>query len=153
RKIIYNAEIELVVKSLAGAEREMMKLVQASGGYVAENDLSNQSGARGQGSWKVRVPVDAFDAFLEGVARLGELQRVHRDSQDVSMEYYDVEARISNKQQEEKRLLKHLADSTGKLEDILNVERELSRVRGEVEQMQGRLRFLADQTTLSTVTI
>jgi Domain of unknown function (DUF4349) len=47
----------------------------------------------------------------------------------------------------------HLSDSTGKLEDILAVERELSRVRGEVEQMQGRLRFLANRTELSTITI
>ena len=68
-------------------------------------------------------------------------------------EFFDLEARIRNKQEEEKRLLKHLADSTGKLEDILKVESELTRVRGEVEQMQGRLRFLANRADLSTVTI
>ncbi len=77
----------------------------------------------------------------------------HVGSQDVTEEYFDLEARIRNKQEEEKRLLKHLADSTGKLEDILKVEAELTRVRGEVEQMQGRLRFLANRADLSTVTI
>ena len=69
------------------------------------------------------------------------------------MEYYDLEARIKNKQQEETRLLKHLADSTGKLEDILAVERELTRVRGEIEQMQGRIRYLGNLSALSTVTL
>jgi hypothetical protein len=69
------------------------------------------------------------------------------------MEYYDLEAQIANKQQEEKRLLKHLDESTGKLEDILRVENELSRVRGEVEQMQGRIRYLANLTALCTVTV
>ena len=79
--------------------------------------------------------------------------RNHVGSQDVTEEYVDLEARIRNKREEEKRLLKHLADSTGKLEDILAVEKELSRVRGEAEQMEGRLRFLADRAELSTVTI
>jgi hypothetical protein len=71
----------------------------------------------------------------------------------VTEEFFDLEARIRNKQEEEKRLLKHLSESTGKLEDILAVERELSRVRGEVEQMQGRLRFLAKRAEMSTITI
>ena len=56
---------------------------------------------------------------------LGELERNHVDSQDVTQEYYDIDARIKNKQQEEKRLQKHLDESTGKLTDILAVEREL----------------------------
>ena len=107
----------------------------------------------GLASWRVRVPVAHFEAFASAVARLGEVRRNHVGSQDVTEEYVDLEARIRNKREEEKRLLKHLADSTGKLEDILAVEKELSRVRGEAEQMEGRLRFLADRADLSTVTI
>jgi hypothetical protein len=63
------------------------------------------------------------------------------------------EARIRNKQQEEERLLKLLAEATGKLEEVLAVERELSRVRGEIEQAQGRMRMLKDVTELTTVTV
>lgn len=153
RKIIYNARVDLVVQSLTSAEQELSKLIKTHGGYLAETDVGGRSGLRRQGTWKVRVPVLQFDGFLAAVVRLGELQQTHIDSQDVTQEFYDLEARIANKQEEEKRLLKHLADSTGKLEDILAVERELSRVRGEVEQMQGRLRYLANQADLSTVTI
>ena len=87
------------------------------------------------------------------MSRLGEVKQNHIGSQDVTEEYFDVQARIRNKQEEEKRLLKHLNETTGKLEEILAVERELSRVRGEVEQMQGRLRLLTDRTQLSTITI
>ncbi|SIO59785.1 protein of unknown function [Singulisphaera sp. GP187] len=153
RRIIYNAQVTLVVESLTGVSQQINQLVQASGGYVSETDTNMQTHAPRTGTWKVRVPVARFDSFMASVTKLGELQHNHVDSQDVSQEYYDLEARISNKQQEEKRLLKHLSDSTGKLEDILAVERELSRVRGEVEQMQGRIRFLTHQTDLSTVTI
>ena len=61
--------------------------------------------------------------------------------------------RIRNKQREEERLLELLETQTGKLQDILSVEKELSRVREEIERYQGRLRVLKDQTTLSTVTL
>src|SRR3954454_17472699 len=129
------------------------RLVKVNGGYLSETNSVSYSQQQRQATWKVRVPVDRFDGFLAEVTRLGELQKRHVDSQDVTQEYYDLDARIANKQEEEKRLLKHLADSTGKLEDILAVERELSRVRGEIEQMQGRLRYLTSLSALSTVTI
>ncbi len=99
------------------------------------------------------MPADRFAPFAAAVSRLGEVRRNHVGTQDVTEEYFDLEARIRNKQEEEKRLVKHLAASTGNLKDILDVERELSRVRGEAEQMQGRLRFLSNRADLSTVTI
>src|SRR4051812_49495921 len=117
---------------MAPARGGAAALVEANGGYISETNAVSYSQQQRQATWKVRVPVDRFDAFLAEVGRLGELQKNHLDSQDVTQEYYDLDARIANKQQEEKRLLKHLADSTGKLEDILAVERELSRVRGEI---------------------
>src|SRR5262249_26682945 len=87
------------------------------------------------------------------VTRLGVPEKNSIDSKDVTEEYYDLEARIKNKKVEEDRLLKHLEKSTGKLEEILAVEREISRVRGEIEQHEGRLRLLANLTALTTVTI
>jgi hypothetical protein len=153
RKIVYDARIELLVESLNSAEQAILRLIQDHGGFLAQSDQLGQTSAQRQGVWRVRVPVDHFDAFVSAVSRLGEVRENHVSSQDVTEEYFDIEARIRNKQEEEKRLLKHLADSTGKLEDILSVERELSRVRGEIEQMQGRLRFLANRAELSTITI
>jgi hypothetical protein len=153
RRIIYNGTVELAVESLPGLEERLRRLAEESGGFIADEDVNSQAHAQPTGTWKIRVPVDRFPDFFKAVGKLGELHRSHVDSQDVSQEYYDLEARITNKQQEEKRLLKHLEDSTGKLEEILTVEREISRVRGEVEQMQGRLRFLANLSALSTVTI
>jgi hypothetical protein len=153
RKIIYNARVTLVVENIKGLEQRIARLIKEAGGYISQSDQSSYSQSQPTATWTVRVPVDRFDSFVDEVMHLGELQQNHVDSQDVTQEYFDLEARISNKQLEEKRLLKHLADSTGKLEEILVVEKELSRVRGEIEQMQGRIRFLANLSSLSTVTI
>jgi uncharacterized protein DUF4349 len=153
RKIIYDADVELTVENFSEAEKELLALVQSYKGYVALADSHGAPGVSRAGTWKVRVPIDRFDAFLEAVVKLGELRRRQIKSQDVTEEYYDLEARIKNKKVEETRLLKHLEESTGKLKDILDVERELSRVREEIERQQGRLQLLANLTSLTTVTI
>lgn len=153
RKIIYTAEVSLVAENLTTAQNRLLQLVKTHKGYIAETQIGGSSGSPRQGRWKVRVPESQYESFMAQVAKMGELQTVHADSKDVSEEYYDVEARISNKQVEERRLVKHLEQSTAKLRDILEVEREISRVRGEIEQLQGRLRVLANLTALTTITI
>ena len=153
RKIIYNAQIALVVEDIAKVDIQIVKLVKEAGGYISGSDNSGATNLQRTASWTIRIPVDGFEPFVERITRLGEVQKNHVESQDVTQEYVDVEARIGNKQKEETRLQKHLADSTGRLEDILTVERELTRVRGEIEQAQGRLRYLANLSSLSTVTL
>jgi Domain of unknown function (DUF4349) len=153
RKIIYDARIDLVVDSLNATEQAISRLIEEHEGFLAESDQSSLAQNQRRATWRVRLPVAHFQAFTSAVARLGEVRQNHVGSQDVTEEYMDLDARIRNKREEEKRLLKHLADSTGKLDDILAVEKELSRVRGEAEQMEGRLRYLADRSDLSTVTI
>jgi hypothetical protein len=153
RKIIYEGRIDLKVDSLASTQQAVLRLVDEHGGFLSDSDQSSLTDAQPHASWKVRVPVDRFRPLVAAVARLGEVRQNRVSSQDVTEEFFDVEARIRNKQEEEKRLLKILSDVTGKLKDILEIERELSRVRGEVERVQGRLRFLANQTELSTLTI
>jgi hypothetical protein len=153
RKIVYNANIDLVTENLNTFESSLTKIVSKQKAYIADSERSGATGTTRHGFWKVRVPVDGYDDFINLTLKLGELVSIKADSQDVSEEYYDLDARQTAKRVEEARLLKHLSDSTGKLEEILAVERELSRVRGEIERMQGRLRVLTDLTTLATVTV
>ncbi len=153
RKIIYTAEAHIVVEEFEKAERELAQLIKSHQGYVAQAETGGSSGAPRSGRWKVRVPVERFEEFLDAVSKLGVPQRISRDSKDVTEEFYDLEARLKAKKVQEARLLKHLEASTGKLEDILNVERELMRVRGEIEREEGRLRLLANLAALTTVTV
>ena len=151
RKIIYTADVELVVEEFNSIPSEVERLVEDFGGYVAGSTVTGSPGRPRSGHWTIRVPVQRYGNFLTAVQKLGEVHRVSSDSKDVSEEYYDLEARIGNKKKQETRLLELLADATGKLEEVLSVERELARVREEIERMEGRVRVLSDLTSLTTV--
>ena len=153
RKIIQNGRVDLVAVDLTAFETRLTTLIAAQGGYVADSERSGSTGETRHGNWKVRIPSDRFDAFVKGTVALGELVKLKVDTQDVSEEFFDLEARQTSKKVEEARLIKLLADATGKLEEILAVEKELSRVRSEIERMQGRLRVMENLTALATVTI
>jgi hypothetical protein len=151
RKIVYTGTVDLVVENFDRIPEQVDALARQFDGYLARTNISGSPGSQRRGLWSIRVPVAHFEKFLAAVQRLGEVRDVGSNSQDMTAEYYDVEARIRNAKKEEERLLKLLADATGKLDEILQVERELARIRGEVEQMEGRLRMLDNLTALSTV--
>jgi len=146
-------DVDLVVEQFEPLPERVEELVRQHGGFVSASSIAGSPGRPRSGRWTIRVPVDRFSEFLAAVRLLGEVRSVNSTSDDVTAEFYDIEARIRNKQQEEERLLKLLAEATGKLEEVLAVERELSRVRGEIEQAQGRMRMLKDVTELTTVTV
>jgi hypothetical protein len=151
RKIIYTADVELVVEQFDAVPSKVEALARRFGGYVASSTIRGSEGQPRNGRWTIRVPVARYEESLAAMKQLGEVRRVSTDSRDVSEEYYDLEARIRNKKTQESRLLELLADATGKLEEVLKVERELSRVREEIERMEGRIRVLDDLTALTTV--
>lgn len=151
RKIIYTADVELVVEEFNSISSKVEALVEEFEGYVAGSTVTGAPGHPRSGRWTIRVPVQRYGKFLTAVQKLGEVHCVSSDSKDVSEEYYDLETRISNKERQEARLLELLADATGKLEEVLSVERELARVREEIERMEGRVRVLNDLTSLTTV--
>jgi hypothetical protein len=153
RKIIYTATLDLIVESFAEVPVGIDRLVRQFDAFVANSTIDTASGRPRSGTWTVRVPVARYDEFLAAAGSLGELQRRTESSREVTAEYYDLDTRIRNKLREEERLREHLASNTGTLEEVLAVEKELSRVRTEVEQLQGQLRVLQDLTALSTVTL
>jgi hypothetical protein len=153
RQIIYDADVRLVVEDFEGVPEKVERLISDAGGFIAQAKLHGKSGSPRRGEWKIRLPVEGYAGFLDAVRKLGELQSLAANSQDVTEQYYDLEARIRNKQKEEARLLKHLEENTGKLDEILTVEREISRVREELERMEGRIRVLKDLVSLATVTL
>jgi len=153
RKIIHSGSVDIVVTDLDAAGKKILQLIEEHRGYLARSEIRGAKGERRESSFTLRIPAAKFNVVLEALSALGETQYVKSDSQDVTEEFVDLESRIRNKQVEEKRLLEHLQKSTGKLEEILLIEKELSRVRGEIEQMQGRLNKLSDLTAFTTITV
>ena len=153
RKIIYQAQIRLVVPDFAAAEEAVPHLVKLHGGYLAHSSIDRTSGERRSGNWQARIPVEQFELFLDALSILGVPENRSQTAQDVTEEFVDLDARISNKRRLEERILELLEKASDKIKDVIEVERELARVRGEIEQMEGRLRFLTNHTDLTTVTI
>ncbi|HZU39110.1 MAG TPA: DUF4349 domain-containing protein, partial [Gemmataceae bacterium] len=153
RKLIMTGSIALLVDRLDQTERQLQRLLKEQGGYIAQSQVTGSPGSPRQGSWTLRVPADHFEALREAVLGLGEMRENKVDSNDITDQYYDLNARIKTKQQEETRLLELLKKSTGNLKDILAVEEHLTQVRGEIEQMQGQLQRWDKQTALATLTV
>ncbi len=153
RKIIYDAQVDLIVESVDPIAKKVGSLVQEARGYIAEQSVAGSPGSQRSMRWRVRIPVEQFDSFVDSIVSLGELERNNRTSQDVTEQYYDIEARIKNKKIEEQTLNKILQERSGKLEDVLKIEIELSRVRGEIEQLEGKIRVLENLSSLATLTL
>jgi hypothetical protein len=153
RKIVYDSQVDLIVESVDPIAKKVGSLVQAARGYVAEQSVAGSPGSQRSMRWRVRIPVEQFDSFVDSIVALGELERNNRTSQDVTEQYYDIEARIKNKKVEEQTLNKILQERSGKLEDVLKIEIELSRVRGEIEQLEGKIRVLENLSSLATLTL
>jgi polyhydroxyalkanoate synthesis regulator phasin len=153
RKIIYDGEIDLIVKDVDSTAKQVSASIQEARGYIAEQSTTGSPGTPRSMRWKLRVPVEQFESLVQKVVALGELEQNKRTSQDVTEQFYDIEARIKNKKAEEKSLTKILDERTGKLEDILKIETELSRVRGEIEQLEGKIRVLENLSSLATLNL
>jgi uncharacterized protein DUF4349 len=156
RKIIYKAQVEVIVEDFEKASADLLRLVkERPGAYVAGSDVQGTPGSPRVGVWTVRVPVDHFDAFLVAVGALGELRHSNTDSQDITDAYYDLQAHIKNDEVREKGLQKlYLERASGsKLEDLLAVDRELSAVRGKIDAQKGQMQRWDKETALATAVV
>jgi hypothetical protein len=153
RRVIYNGSINLVVDSLQGMDEKIKKLVGEHEGKVASYREDRTYGDRRSASWTLRVPSTSFDAVLNAIANLGVPESTNVDSEDVTEQFVDLEARLSNKKRLETELLKLLDEREGELKDVIAVKQELSGVREEIERIEGRLRYLRDRVELSTITV
>ncbi|HZL90327.1 MAG TPA: DUF4349 domain-containing protein [Pirellulaceae bacterium] len=153
RKIIYKATLSLTVEDFGETEKAITALVKEAGGYVAQFREDRPPGSVRGGQWVLRVPVDKFDAILDGASQLGVPQNRQVESEDITEEYVDLSARLKSKQGIETRLIELVKTKAGEVKDIVTVETELGRVREEIERIEGRLRFLSDRVALTTITI
>ena len=156
RMVIQTANIVARVRDVQVAVAEARRLAESYGGYV----VSLNTWAVGdsiQASVTIRVPAASFDQLLAQVSALAD--KVDSSSitgQDVTEEYFDIEARLRALKATEEQLTLLLADVRERMktaEDILAVYRELQNIQSQIEQLQGRKQFLESQVALSTVNL
>jgi uncharacterized protein DUF4349 len=153
RLIVRTGQASIEVDSLESSMAELRRIVQRVGGFVADASVQSGRNQLRSATLELKVPASRFDELTEGLEPLGRLQFVNVGAEDVSEEFVDLSARVANGRRLEDRLVELLRTRTGKLQDVLSVERELARVREEIERMEGRLRFLKTSAQLSTLSV
>jgi hypothetical protein len=153
RKIKYTADLKLITDEFDKAKEGLEKQIKVHEGYEAFADVQASPGVPRVGTWKVRVPIAQFSAFRSAVRSLGEVSSDTINTEDLTEEYYDLEANIKNLRAEQESWRDMLKKTSDKLESLIAVKRELDRVTDEIQRKEGKLRLLANLTDLTTVNI
>jgi hypothetical protein len=152
RLIIKNADLSLEVQDVPTAERAITEQAAELGGYVVRVQTSGTDKDL-RTTITFRVPAERFEEALERVQGLGTrvLSRIV-SGDDVTEEFVDLEARLRNLTATRDQLL-DLLNRADRVEDALQVNRELSNIQGQIEQVSGRIKYLQQSAALSTVTV
>jgi hypothetical protein len=155
RVIIYTGNISLVIQDTQAAVTAITALAGEQGGYVAGSNVYQANNVP-RGTITIRVPAENYEDTLAKLRALAiRVESENSSTQDVTEEFTDLQARQTNLEFTETALQELLEERqrVGSTSDILEVYRELTNVRGQIEQIEGRLRYLANQSALSTLTI
>jgi uncharacterized protein DUF4349 len=151
--VIRTGQAFVEVEKLDPAVLKIRQLVAQVGGYVANSSMSGGRDQIRQASIEIKLPSAKYDEAVSSLSAIGKVETVNSNAQDVGEEYVDITARVTNARRLEERLINLLANRTGKLDEVLRVERELARVREEIERYEGRLRYLSARASMSTLVI
>ena len=132
---------------------KIRQLAAQVGGYITNSSISGGHDQIRQATLELKLPAPKYDEAVGSLSTIGKVETVNSTAQDVGEEFVDVTARVKNARRLEERLITLLETRTGKLDEVLRVERELARVREEIERYEGRLRFLSSRVATSTLTI
>ncbi len=152
RKIILNHALVLEVKSVAVSLEALKKLAESSGGYIFNSTRSGSESGPVSGQVGMRVPSGKASGVMKSLRGMGRVESENSTAEDITEEYVDLEARLKNARSSEARLL-DLYNKAGKLSDVLAVEKELTRVRGDIESSEAKKKNWDILTSMVTIEI
>ncbi|NQT31870.1 MAG: DUF4349 domain-containing protein [Deltaproteobacteria bacterium] len=152
RMIVRNGDMSLVVEDVTEAMEAIGQLAGGFGGYVVSSSVNGEEEDM-RGWISIRVPDESFEQALSGIRELAvRVEEENTNSQDVTEEYIDLEARLSNAEATEQQYLA-LLDKAEDVDDILRIYDYLSRVRQEIEQIKGRMQYLERTSSMSLISV
>jgi hypothetical protein len=149
--IARTAQLSLVTKDFEKARASAEEILKRHGGYIGQLDVNAPAGAGRTLTAVFRVPSMQLDATLIELKKLGRVIAEAQSGEEVTQQYVDLQARLANARHTEQRLSDLLRDRTGKLSDVLEFEKEIDRVRGEIESMEAQRKSLAKQVDYATL--
>jgi len=151
--VIRTGQAFIEVETVDPAILKIRQLAAQVGGYITNSSISGGHDQIRQATLELKIPAPKYDQAVGSLSTIGKVETVNSTAQDVGEEFVDVTARVNNARRLEDRLIALLSTRTGKLDEVLRVERELARVREEIERYEGRLRYLSSRVATSTLTI
>lgn len=152
RMIVRNGNIALVVEDVPVAIEQITTMASGFTGYVVSSNVF-QDRERLFGNISFRVPAERFDDAVRALRALAvDVTSETSTSQDVTQEYTDLGSQLKNLEATEQQLLKIL-EKAETVKDILDVQRELSNTRGQIEQIKGRMQFLERTSATAIITV
>ncbi len=151
RMIIYRGYVWLETNDIDETIAMIRSLTERYGGYVASsNKYLYDNEVRAEIS--IRIPKDKFHIAIQEIETYGKVLNEDITSEDITEQYIDLKARLSNLQHQEKRLLEIL-ELAKNVDEVLAIEKELERVRGEIESLQGQINYLERSVEMSIISI
>ena len=150
RMVIKTASLSVRVRDVDAAFARAVQLAEGGGGYIQSSTQSIEGGDRAD--LTLRVPPEGFLPLITALASLGKLESKSIGGEDVTQEFYDLDAELQNKMEVRARLFQ-LLERASKVQDAIQVEEQLERVGADVNRIKGRMKYLKTMVGLSTVTL
>ena len=153
RMIIKTGTMNLETEKYDESINQITDYVKKAGGFITNSSSQVNASGKKQGAITIRITSDKYDMMIKDMSNFGKVLNSQINGNDVTSEYIDLQARMTTQAELEKRLLSLLNEKTAKLVDVVEVEEKLSSVRQNIEQSQGRMKYLKNQSDFSTLTV
>lgn len=153
RLISYQVSMTLEVKEFDRAKSRLREIMEAEGGYMAQANFVETPNQPRRANLVMRVPAMKLATILGQVRDLGGVREEHLNSEEVTEQVVDLEARLKNARSTEQRLIDVLNNRTGKVGDILQVEQEIARTREQIERMEAQRQNLLKRVEMANLTL
>ena len=151
--IARTASLTIQVKDFAAARSALDAIVAKHNGYSATLTVETPENGQRNFQASLRIPANQLPASLDDLKSLGRVLTESQSGEEVTQQHADLLARLQNSRETEERLRSILQQRTGKIEDVLQVEEEIARVRGEIESMEAEQRNLEHRVDFASVNL